>query len=81
LSELREREVDFDDVRRILDKGDIIERYPDDSPYGSKLSLGWVGGRPVHIVSADVSVDEVIVVTVYVPTPESWSSDFRSRIP
>jgi YgiT-type zinc finger domain-containing protein len=72
-----EREVDFDDVRRILDERDTIEEYPDDTPYPSCLLLGWIGSRPLHIVMADDGPDGVVVITVYDPNPAEWTSDFR----
>jgi hypothetical protein len=78
---MRLREIDFDDVRRILDEGATIETYPDDTPFPSRLVLGWVERRPIHIVAADIAEGEVIVVTVYDPNPEEWSKDYRSRLP
>ncbi len=80
LVRMRERSIDFDDIRRILDEGDTIERYPNDVPFPSRLLLGWVARRPMHIVAADEATDSVIVVTVYDPRPEDWSQDFRSRL-
>jgi hypothetical protein len=38
LVRMRQRQVDFDDIRRILDEGEVIERYPDDKPYPSHSS-------------------------------------------
>jgi hypothetical protein len=81
LIRMDERQIDFDDIRRILDAGETIERYPDDTPYPSRLLLGWIGTRPVHVVIAEDAPDSVLVVTVYVPRPEEWSQDFRSRKP
>ena len=80
LVRMRERSIDFDDVRRILDEGATIERYAEERPYPSRLVLGWVAARPIHIVAADMTPEEVIVVTVYDPDPVEWSSDFRSRL-
>jgi hypothetical protein len=81
LIRMDERQIDFDDIRRILDAGETIERYPDDTPYPSRLLLGWIGTRPVHVVIAEDAPDSVLVVTVYDPRPEEWSQDFRSRKP
>jgi hypothetical protein len=75
-----ERKVNPEDVRSILDSGEIIENYPDDLPYPSRLILGWRGKRPLHIVAADNLVDgEVIIVTVYEPDADQWESDFKRR--
>jgi Domain of unknown function (DUF4258) len=68
------------DVVSILTSGAVIEDYPSDFPYPSCLLLGWVGGRPVHVVAAQETVSgKCIVVTVYVPDPSRWSADFKVR--
>ncbi len=33
------------DVREVLTSGEVIESYPDDTPYPSRLVLGWRGSR------------------------------------
>ncbi len=48
-----QRRVDEKDVRSVLETGEIIEIYSDDTPYPSRLILGWLGNRPLHIVAAD----------------------------
>jgi hypothetical protein len=48
-----QRNISEKDMRSILTKGEIIEEYADDTPYPSRLILGWIGGRPIHIVAAD----------------------------
>lgn len=56
------------------------EEYPDDTPYPSRLVLGWVGSRPLHVVAADYPEDEnTIVITVYEPEPNQWEAGFRRR--
>ena len=37
------------DVREIRSAGETIEEYPADTPYASRLVLGWCGGRPLHV--------------------------------
>ncbi len=64
----------------MIEQGQIIERYPNDTPYPSCLLLGFVGGRPLHVVVADnAGDDETIVVTVYEPDPALWRPGFRQR--
>lgn len=76
-----QRRVSTEDVRSVLATGEIIEDYPLDTPYPSRLVLGWVGGRPLHVVAADnVADDETYVITVYEPDPALWSPDFRRRL-
>jgi hypothetical protein len=75
-----QRSINEKDVRSILMKGEIIEEYADNAPYPSRLILGWICGRPIHIVAADNNRDdEVIVITVYEPDKEKWSDDFKRR--
>lgn len=75
-----ERRINDVDIRNVLVNGETIEDYPDDTPYPSRLVLGWSGTRPLHIVIADNAKDsECIIVTVYQPDPEQWNSDFKRR--
>jgi hypothetical protein len=62
--------------------GDTIEDYPDDTPYPSRLVLGWVGARPLHVVLADnAATREIIVITVYEPDRVRWDAAFKRRRP
>jgi hypothetical protein len=75
-----ERGIAEEEVRETLESGQTIESYPDDSPYPSRLVLGWCAGRPIHVVAADnLQEDEVIVITVYEPDPALWEPDFQRR--
>jgi hypothetical protein len=68
------------DVRAVLETGDAIEEYPDDTPFPSRLVLGWRGGRPLHVVAADdPGTDQTVVITVYQPDPNRWEANFRTR--
>ncbi|MFZ8845145.1 DUF4258 domain-containing protein [Thermoflexus sp.] len=68
------------EVESELKTGETIATYPDDEPYPSRLILGWVGGRPLHLVVADDPARNVrIVIPVYEPDPALWESDFRRR--
>ena len=46
-----ERGLTANDVSAALAAGETIADYPTDSPYPSRLVLGWVGGRPLHVVA------------------------------
>jgi hypothetical protein len=66
-----ERRISEDIVKQVLKEGQVIEDYPDDTPYPSALIMGWYGDRPVHVVAAyNVEEDETVVVTVYEPGPD-----------
>ena len=77
-----ERGLTANDVSAALAAGETIEDYPTDTPYPSRLVLGGVGGRPLHVVAAEnASAREIIVITVYEPDPIRWDSDFKRRRP
>jgi hypothetical protein len=75
-----QRRISDQEVRHVIETGDTIEAYPEDSPYPSRLVLGWYGSRPLHVVVADNDVDqETIVITVYEPNRDQWEEGFRRR--
>ena len=58
----------------------MIETYPDDTPFPSRLMLGWIGARPLHVVTADsAEAEEMIVITVYEPDLSEWEPGFKRR--
>lgn len=62
--------------------GDVIRSYPDDQPFPSYLTRGWIGIRPLHAVwSVDETEQATVIITVYEPDPARWESDFRSEKP
>jgi hypothetical protein len=74
------RRITDEDVRHVLASGTTVESYPDDTPYPSRLVLGWQSRRPIHVVVADNTADQqTIVVTVYEPDPERWYPGFERR--
>ena len=76
-----ERRISADEVRYVLETGEAIEEYPDDTPYPSRLIMGWYKGRPIHVVAANNSLDkEIIIITVYEPDPSEWDPECRERI-
>lgn len=77
---MSERRIRERDVREILATGETIERYPEDTPYPSRLVLGWCLKRPIHVVVADnVEAQELVVITLYEPDPAFWEPGFRQR--
>ena len=80
ITRMLERGITFEEVRAVLEHHDVIRRYPEDTPLPSRLLLGWVEGRPVHVVAADDPAEEITyVITVYEPDAERWDDDFRTR--
>lgn len=77
---MAQRGISIADVRKVLNSGEVIEDYPQDTPYPSRLVLGFIEERPIHVVAADNSESaETIVITAYEPDHSQWNSSFRLR--
>ncbi len=75
-----ERGIPAKKVRQGLEAGDVIEDYSTEMPEPSRLILGFQGKRPFHVVASEnTERNEVTVITVYIPDPDKWKKDFRSR--
>jgi hypothetical protein len=75
-----QRRISEDDVRYVLDAGEVIEEYPEDAPYPSRLILGDREKRFLHVVVAENTLhEETIVITVYEPDPDQWEPGFKRR--
>lgn len=47
---------------------------------GRVVYLSWMGIQPLHIIVAfDEGAKLCVVVTVYIPDPELWENDFKTR--
>jgi len=75
-----ERRVTEQNVRRVVQSGQLVEDYSDEMPFPSGLMLGRHGTRPLHVVMSENTADnEVVVITVYEPDPAQWKPQFTSR--
>ncbi len=82
LRRMFERRITVEDVEAVLDTGEVIESYPNDTPYPSRLVLGWRGSRSLHVVVAEsAGDDELIVITAYEPDPAQWTESLKRRKP
>ena len=80
IQRMYQRRINEDIVRHVLATGEVIEEYPKDVPFPSRLVLGWIGQRPIHVVAADnEEAQETIVITAYEPDAEKWEPGFRRR--
>ena len=74
------RGITVDEIRLIVNLGEIISDYPDDKPLPSVLLLGFIDNKPLHVVLArDLQNQHCIVVTAYVPDTALWQPDFKTR--
>lgn len=70
-----ERDISATEVAAVLRDGSIVERYPEDTPYPSKLVAGWTGHRHLHVVAAELpDKADTVVITVYEPNAGHWES-------
>ena len=77
---MAERGISVQGVVTAVEHGDVIERYPDDTPYPSQLSVAVITGRPLHVCWAtDPTTHKVVVITAYEPDPNRWEPDYRTR--
>ena len=82
LQRMFEREIERSVVASVIQSGTTIESYPEDTPYPSRLVLGWDRDRPIHVVVADnLHDEEAIVITVYQPDAMRWDASFSRRQP
>ena len=51
LEKLAERGIQQQAVREVLPKGEKIRDYTQDQPFPSALFLGYIGGKPLHVVA------------------------------
>jgi hypothetical protein len=75
-----ERGVAMKKVLGAIKTGETIEDYSAEMPEPSRLILGFQGKRPFHVVTSEnPESNETTVITVYIPEPDKWKKDFRSR--
>lgn len=75
-----ERAIAEKDMSDAISNGEVVEEYPDDTPYPSRLLLGWCRSRPLHVVVARDPVSLLcVVITAYYPDAAQWGEDFKTR--
>ena len=77
-----ERNISVKNVSEAIQSGETIEDYSSEMPEPSRLILGFQGKRPFHIVTSENSkVNEITIITAYIPDPNKWTKDFKRRRP
>jgi hypothetical protein len=75
-----ERRISLENVRQALQSGEMIEDYSDELPARGGLILGKHGNRPLHVVMAENTIEnELVVITVYEPELFQWKAQFKGR--
>lgn len=74
-----DRMISTTEVRQTVEKGEVIENYPEDVRGHSCLILGYGNNRrPIHVVCTPKE-DYLAIITAYLPDPEEWEDNFRKR--
>ncbi len=75
------RRISVQELREVVEGGEVIEDYPDDKYGPSCLLFGTTAtGRPLHVQCSYPSRQLVKVITLYEPEPERWI-DLKRRRP
>jgi hypothetical protein len=75
-----ERNISVKNVSLAVHSGELIEDYSSEMPEPSWLVLGYQGKRPFHVVTSEnTDGNETTIITVYLPDPQKWKKDFRTR--
>jgi hypothetical protein len=68
-----------EEVRNVIEQGEIIEDYPvDQRGHSCLISYYSLEGRPLHVVCAP-KVDYLAVITAYIPSAEEWEENYTKR--
>jgi hypothetical protein len=79
IERMHTRGLSTDDIRHVLESGQVIEEYPDNSDSPGRLMLGMRGERPVHVVAAAAAAGHTVIITAYEPDPEEWEPGYKHR--
>ena len=74
------RGISIEEVHAVLARYETVTAYPEDTPYPSRLILGFARGRALHVL---IGYNEVAktgyVITAYDPDPDVWEKDLKTR--
>lgn len=77
---LGQRALSRDIILGAVDSYEIIEEYPKDKYLPSYLLRAEHGELVFHVqIATDTILENVRIVTTYIPEPSQWERDFRRR--
>lgn len=62
----------------MIEYGELIEDYPEDTRGHSCLILGFPTGRPIHVVCSPKK-EYLAIITAYLPNEKEWKENFQKR--
>lgn len=74
-----ERGIGKADIVSVIAAGETVQDYPEDVPYPSRLLLGFVDSRPLHVLVALGDDGVCYVITCYQPGEALWNPGFKTR--
>ncbi|MGL4331639.1 MAG: DUF4258 domain-containing protein [Bacteroidales bacterium] len=78
LTRMFQRGITVEMVKKAVEVGDVIEDYPNDTPYPSMLISACIDGHQLHVVKSE-SEDVHIIITAYYPDQSLWDAQFKRR--
>jgi len=80
VTQMFQRSISVEDVKYVLQNGIIVNEYPYDRPYPSRLLYAVCNKRALHIVCSENKIENtVIVITTYEPSTDIWQNDNKTR--
>ena len=74
-----DRMISAPDVREAVERGELVEDYPEDARGHSCLILGHgVDGTPLHVVCSP-KTDYLAIITAYIPSSQEWEQNLIER--
>jgi hypothetical protein len=74
-----DRMISTSEIRSMIEKGELIEDYPEDARGHSCLLLGFGNEkRPLHVVCAPKE-NYLAIITAYLPESDQWEDNLRKR--
>ena len=75
------RGIEVEEVIEVIQSGELIAEYLYDKPHPSALLLKFVNNRPIHVVVAqNITTNECVLITCYLPDPALWDKEFKRKI-
>lgn len=67
-------------VKEVICKGELIENYPEDTPFPSGLFFGMWRNQPLHAVVALDAINQIAyLITAYLPDEDHFEADLKTR--
>ena len=77
---LAERSISRNEILEAVDSMEIIEEYVEKRYLPSYLLFARSDTRPLHVlIAADVTDDNVRIITAYEPDPNEWDEFLKKR--